>query len=117
MRKIQFYRKESGSCPVEDFLDSLTGRQAKKVIWVLKLIEDVDAVPKEYLKKLPGTKGIWEVRIRLDMGVARLLGFFHKDNLIVLNHAFMKKSRKIFRKDISVAEQRKLDFLRRTALE
>ena len=45
MREIRFYRSESGSCPVEKFLDSLSGKQAKKVVWVLQLIEDMDIIP------------------------------------------------------------------------
>lgn len=36
---------DSGSCPVEKFLDSLNPKQAKKVLWVLQLIEELDQVP------------------------------------------------------------------------
>lgn len=44
-----------GGSPVEDFLDSLSSKQAQKVAWVLRLIEAIDSVPAQYLKKLPGT--------------------------------------------------------------
>jgi len=30
MIEIQFYRTESGACPVEEFLDGLNARQAQK---------------------------------------------------------------------------------------
>ena len=52
MREILFYRTESGSSPVEDFLDSLESKQAQKVAWVLQLIEELDVVPSQYFKKL-----------------------------------------------------------------
>jgi len=52
MREIHFYRTEAGYCPVEKFLDSLPGKQAQKVAWVLKLIEELDFVPVQYFKNL-----------------------------------------------------------------
>jgi hypothetical protein len=51
MREIVFYRTESGASPVEDFFDSLSGKQAQKVIWVLSLIQEVDPIPSQYFKK------------------------------------------------------------------
>lgn len=35
MRLIKLFRS-NGHCPVEEFLDSLTHRQAQKVTWVIK---------------------------------------------------------------------------------
>jgi hypothetical protein len=45
VRTIEFYRSPSGRCPVEDFLDALTNKQAQKVAWVLQLVEDLPVVP------------------------------------------------------------------------
>jgi hypothetical protein len=39
MKEIHFDRTESSYCPIEEFLNSLTGKQAQKVVWVLQLIE------------------------------------------------------------------------------
>lgn len=55
MREVRFYRTPTGHCPVQEFLDSLTGKQAQKVVWVLRLVEELEAVPAQYLKKLGGT--------------------------------------------------------------
>ncbi len=52
MRTVVFYRFGNGQSPVEVFLDSLTGRQAQKVLWVLQLVEELDSVPRQYFKKL-----------------------------------------------------------------
>ena len=113
MRKIHFYKTESNHCPVEDFIDSLSGKQAQKVVWVLKLIEDLAVIPKQYFKKLKNTSEIWEVRIQMGNNIFRILGFFQKGNLIVLNHAFVKKTQKIPKREIEIAEQRRQEYLRR----
>lgn len=113
MRDISFYRTEDGRCPVEEFLDSLSGKQAQKVAWVLQLIEDLDVVPKTYFKKLVNTDDIWEVRVQVSGNIFRLLGFFDGNNLVILDHAFQKKTQKTPSKEIKIAENRKSDYLRR----
>ena len=59
MREVIFYKTVKGICPVEEFLDSLTGKQAQKVTWVLQLVETLPLIPKQYFKKLDGTDDIW----------------------------------------------------------
>jgi len=113
MKKINFYITEDGKCPVSEFLNSLSGKQVKKVAWVLQLIEDLDVIPTTYLKKLTNTDGIWEVRILVSGNIFRLLGFFDGDNLVVLNHGFQKKTQKTPAKEIKVAEKRRKDYLLR----
>lgn len=113
MREIHFYRTESGICPVEEFLDSLSSIQAQKVTWVLQLIEEIDIVPVQYFKKLVNTDDIWEVRIQVGSNIFRILGFLDKERLVVLNHAFQKKTQKTPKKDINLAEKRKQDYLNR----
>ena len=113
MREVSFYRTTSGHCPVEQFLDSLTVRQSTKVTWTLRLIEDLEFVPKQYFKKLVGTDDIWEIRVNIGGDTFRLLSFFDGPRLVVLNHAFAKQTRKIPRSDIRLAERRKRDYFRR----
>ena len=113
MREIVFYRTDSERCPVEDFLDSLSGKQAQKVLWVLRLIQELDSVPSQYLKKLVNTDNIWEVRVQVGNNIFRLLGFFDNDNLIVLTNGFAKKTQKTPSQEIELAEQRKREYLSR----
>lgn len=113
MREIQFYRTQAKNCPVEEFLDSLSGKQAAKVTWVLQLVAELDFVPRQYFKKLPGTDDLWEVSVDIGRDAFRLLGFFDGPRLVILGHAFAKKTQKIPRSDISLAEQRKCDYFRR----
>jgi hypothetical protein len=50
MRSIIFYKDKTGNSPVTNFLDSLAGKSARKVTWVLSLIEEIEIIPKTYLK-------------------------------------------------------------------
>ena len=113
MKTVNFYRTKGGSCPVEDFVDSLPGKQAQKVVWVLRLIEELDVVPGQYLKKLVNTKDIWEVGVQFGGNIFRLLGFFDGSTLLILTNGFAKKSQKTPRLEIDLATRRKNDYLSR----
>ena len=113
MREIIFYKTETGDCPIEKFLDSLSAKQAKKVVWVLQLVEELQLVPIQYLKKLDGTDDIWEVRVAVGNDTFRLLGFFDKGNLVILTNGFAKKTNKTRSSEIVLAENRKQDWLER----
>ena len=113
MRTVNFYRTESGKSPVEDFLDSLSGKQVQKVIWVLRLVEELDVVPRQYLKKLVNTDDIWEVRVQFGGNIFRLLGFFDGTTLMILTNGFAKKSQKTPRQEIELATRRKNEYLSR----
>ena len=117
MRKIKFYRLETGKRPVEEFFDSLTNKQFEKIAFVLDLIEQIDIVPRKFFKKLKGTDDIWEVRVQQGNNIFRILGFFDGKDLVVLNHAFTKKSQKIPQKEIAVAEKRKQNYFKQKDLK
>lgn len=117
MREIKFYRSSSGRCPIEDYLDSLSGKQVKKVAWVLQIIEELEVVPTKYLKKLVNTDDIWEVRIQLGNNIFRLLGFFEDEQLVILTNGFTKKEQKTLKNEIELAEQRKKEYLSRKESE
>lgn len=117
MRKIKFYRLETGKCPVEEFFDSLTNKQFEKIAFVLDLIEQTDIVPRKYFKKLKGTDDIWEVRVQQGNNIFRILGFFEEEELVILNHAFTKKSQKIPKREIIVAEKRRRNYFKQKELK
>ena len=45
--------------------------------------------------------------------IFRILGFFDGKDLVILNHAFTKKSQKIPQNEIATAEKRKQDYFKR----
>lgn len=48
MREIIFYKTTSGDSPIEEFLESLDSKQVQKVIWVMKIVEELEIVPTIY---------------------------------------------------------------------
>ena len=117
MREILFYRTKSDECPVEDFLDTLDGKQVQKVAWVMQAVEELEKVPTTYLKKLVNTKGIWEIRVQMGSNIFRFLGFFNQGDFIVLTNGFQKKTQKTPKSEILLSEQRKQDYLERNSNE
>lgn len=117
MREIIFYRTKSDECPVEDFLDTLDGKQAQKVAWVMQVVEELEQIPTTYLKKLVNTNDIWEIRVQMGSNIFRFLGFFNQGNFIVLTNGFQKKTQKTPKSEILLSEQRKQDYLERNGNE
>jgi phage-related protein len=113
MRTINFYRLPNGKSPIEEFLDSLTGKQAQKVLWVLQLVEELDVVPRQYFKKLVDIENLWEIRIQFGNDIFRLLGFFDGGTLLILTNGFSKKTQKIPAQEITLALRRKEEYLAR----
>jgi phage-related protein len=112
MKEILFYKKLNGTVPLEEFLDSLNSNQASKILWTLRLVRNLERVPKEFLKKLKGTNDIWEIRIHFGNDIFRILGFFD-DQRIILTNGFVKKSQKTPKNEIELAEHRKKEYYER----
>ena len=113
LREVIFYRTGMGRSPIDEFLNTLSSKQAQKVAWVLNLVEELDIVPSQYFQKMPNTEDLWEVRVRTGSNIFRFLGFFDGTKLVVLSHAFQKKTRKTPRQAIQLAEERKRNYFRR----
>ncbi|TAK53997.1 MAG: type II toxin-antitoxin system RelE/ParE family toxin [Bacteroidetes bacterium] len=113
MRAIEFYRTKNGSCPIEEFLDSLSDRHAQKAAWTFRLVKRLQIVPQQYFKKLSGTDELWEIRVQQGGERSRYLGFFDGSTLLVLTSAFIKKQQKTPRSEIEIAQQRRADYLHR----
>lgn len=116
MREVHFYRTKSNDCPAEEFLNSLGSKQTQKIVWVLRLVEELDPVPTQYFKRLTDTDDLWEVRAQHGGNTFRLLGFFDGPRFWVVS-GFAKKSEKTPRQEIKVAEMRRQEYLRRRETE
>ncbi len=113
MKEIKFYKTSSGKSPIEDFLDSLSSKEAQKITWVMSLIEDMENVSTKFYKKLSSCNDIIEVRAQIGKNNFRLLGFEHKGSFVVLTNGFKKKDQKVPKSEISLAEHRKNEYLSR----
>jgi phage-related protein len=107
---IRFYKTTIKKCPVQEFLDSLSGKTAQKITWVLKVIEDLDIIPGKYFKKLQ-SYDIWECRIDFSGNTYRILGFIHNGSNVVLTNGFTKKTQKVPKQEIELALKYKHDYI------
>ena len=111
MKKVLFYKLSSGKSPVETFLDTLPSKEAQKVTWVLNLIEELEQISTKYYKHLSNADGIVEIRIQVAKNHFRLLGFEHKGSFVVLTNGFRKKDQKVPKTEITLAKQRRKEYL------
>ncbi len=112
-RDVQFYQTAQGRCPVCEFIDSLTGKAAQKVVWTLSLLEELETLPAAYFKKLVNTDDIWEVRVSLGSDAFRIFCFFAGRSIVVLTHGLVKKTQKTPPREIERAEAYKREYLSR----
>ncbi len=94
----------------EEFYNRQTDKVQKKIIWTLKIIEEIDRIPDVYLKHMKNTSGLYEIRVQVGSSIFRIFCFFDLDNLVVVGHGFQRKSQKTPRQQIERAEQIKREY-------
>jgi phage-related protein len=104
-REIEFYENH-----FKDFYSKQSIAVRKKIDWTLLLLSNTRIVPEKFLKHLPNTDGIWEVRISAGNGIFRIFCFFDHGNLIILLSGFQKKTQKAPKNEIKKAERLKKEY-------
>ncbi|MGD8780705.1 MAG: type II toxin-antitoxin system RelE/ParE family toxin [Ignavibacteria bacterium] len=94
----------------EKFYDRQTKKVQRKILWTLKIIEEIDRVPEVYLKHIENTSELYEIRVQVSNNIYRIFCFFDMDNIVVIGHGFRKKSRKTPKQEIERAEQIKREY-------
>jgi len=94
----------------EDFLEKQNPKVKSKIIWTLKLIEEIQQVPETYLKHIEETDGLYEVRIQQGSDIFRVFSFFDEGKLIILANGFQKKTQKTPKKEIVKALKIKTEY-------
>lgn len=97
-RKIEAYKDYFA-----EFLAKQTQAVKEKIYWTLNLIEEMPQVSKTYLKKLEGTKGLYEIRVLFGNDIFRIFCFFDEGRLIILLNCFQKKTQKTPQREIEKA--------------
>jgi phage-related protein len=108
--ELQYYRTADGRCPLEEYFETLQDRQAEKVFWTLRVVRDLNPVPRQYLQKMAGSQDLWEVRISYGGNIFRLLGYVPDGRRLVLLHGFTKKTPKTPLQELATAVNRKKDY-------
>ena len=94
----------------EKFYEQQTEKVQKKILWTLRIIEELERIPEVYIKYLKNTSGLYEIRIQVGNNIYRIFCFFDIDNLVVIGHGFQKKSQKTPKQEIERAEQIKREY-------
>lgn len=117
--ELEFYMKENGKIPVQDFLYSLNPKLRAKAFSDIELLKKLGNGLKEpYVKPLKGknNKGMYELRIKFSSDIARIFYFTYYNNKFVLLHGFIKKTMKTPEKEINRARKYMEDYIRRSEL-
>lgn len=89
----------------------------EKIEYVLRIVRQVERIPKKFLEHLAGTDGIFEIRIELDSNIYRIFCCFDEDSIVVLFNAFQKKSQKTPKGEIEKAEKLKREYFEQKKIE
>ncbi len=112
-RTIEFYRTPAGKCPVEEFLDLLDGKEAQKVLWGFRLVEELKRVPRKYFQKMVDSDEIWEVRVLTHQGLYRFFSFFFSGKHLIVTHGYAKQSQKTDPQELRRAERYRREYISR----
>ena len=93
-----------------EFYSDQTTKVQKKILWTLRVIEDLDRIPEIYFKHLEGTDGLYEIRVQSGSDIFRIFCFFDDNNLVVIGHGFQKKTQKTPEREIERGEKIKREY-------
>ncbi len=93
-----------------DFVKKQDKKIFEKILWTLRLIEEIEIIPKKYFKHIENTDGIYEIRVQFSSQIFRIFCFFDNNKIIVLANAFQKKTQKTPKNEIIKAIKIKKDY-------
>lgn len=114
--ELDFYAKENGKIPVQDFLYSLNPKLRAKAFHDIELLKNIGNELREpYVKSIKGknNKGLYELRIKFSSDIARIFYFTYYNNKFVLLHGFIKKTMRTPESEIKKARAYMEDYKRR----
>jgi len=100
---VRFFATDAGSEPVREWLKELSAQDRKTIGEDIKSVQFGWPLGMPLVDYLEGD--IWEVRIKLDNRIARVLFVIDKQTMILL-HGFIKKSQKTPKPELDLAKQR-----------
>ncbi len=104
-RELLFYKNY-----FREFYKSQSKKTQKKILWTLKIVEELERIPETYFKHLTGTSGLYEIRVQVGSNIYRIFCFFDHNNIVVVGHGFQKKTQKTPQKEIDKAEINKKEY-------
>lgn len=103
--RIEYYTTDAGHVPVRDFIDSLSAQAKAKTLRTFELVEEYGTlVGGPHVKHIDDD--LWEIRVSAAEGTYRSLFTIETGRVIILLHAFSKKTQKLPLKEIKTAKAR-----------
>lgn len=112
MFDVEYYEKEDGTFPAEEFILSLDSKMQAKMFRELDLLETFGNQLREPHSK-PLGDGIYEIRAKMASDITRVLYFFVVNKKIILTNGFVKKTQKTPDNEIALARKYRKDYLER----
>jgi len=109
---VEYYEKEDGTFPAEEFILSLDSKMQAKMFRELDLLETFGNQLREPHSK-PLGDGIYEIRAKVASDITRVLYFFVVNKKIILTNGFVKKTQKTPDNEIALAQKYRKDYLER----
>lgn len=113
--KIVFYKTKTQS-PVEDFIKNIFNTKLQaKTIRLLELLGDNFDMAKNsgFTRKVKRSEKLYELRVEHSNNICRFFFAFDKMKIIIVLHGFIKKTQHLPSKEIEIAENRLLDYVKR----
>jgi phage-related protein len=105
VRELFFYK---------DYFKLFYGQQAvkvqKKILWTLRLVEELEKIPETYFKHIECSDGLYEIRVQMGSNIFRIFCFFDDNNIVVVGNGFQKKSQKTPPDEIQRANRIKKEY-------
>jgi phage-related protein len=105
VRRVIFYKDH-----FNEFFARQNQKVKDKIIWTLRLIEELPQVPETYLKHLSQTDGLYEIRAQSGNDIFRIFCFFDEGKLIILINGFQKKTQKTPAQELARAVKLKKEY-------
>lgn len=113
MFQIEFFATHAGRRLVEEAITSEDKKAIDKIFEVLRYLKQYGFhLPTSYLRRMSGTKALWELRVKYQSKQYRIFLARVNDTKIVLLHMIIKKTAKTPHRDIQTAEERLAAYLK-----
>jgi phage-related protein len=109
--RLVLFTTATGRCPVAEYHDGLSGREAVRLMRTIQLFEEAGPELGAPHVRYLGDK-LWELRVTGTIQ-HRVLYFAAPGRRLVLLHAFTKKTPRTPRAEVAVAKMRMADYLER----
>ena len=98
-----FFRSDSGNEPVREWLKTLPAADRRNMGEDIKTVQFGWPLGMPLVRRLDG--GIWEIRVKLENRIARILFFLEGSTMVIL-HGFIKKQQTTPKQDLDLAKER-----------